>query len=97
MMTTAAASTGIGLTSPWNPTKLINNFDKQRPKWMNLPNQSSSSSRVTKMAASVDEKLKTFTLQKSEEAFNKAKELMPGGVNSPVRAFKSSMETAYCN
>lgn len=41
------------------------------------------------MAVSVDEKKKTFTLQKSEEAFNAAKELMPGGVNSPVRAFKS--------
>ncbi|KAL8167466.1 hypothetical protein V2J09_008965 [Rumex salicifolius] len=44
---------------------------------------------VVKMVASVDEKKKAFTLQKSEEAFNKAKELMPGGVNSPVRAFKS--------
>lgn len=41
------------------------------------------------MAVSIDEKKKTYTLQKSEEAFNKAKELMPGGVNSPVRAFKS--------
>lgn len=41
------------------------------------------------MTVSVDEKKKTFTLQKSEEAFTKAKELMPGGVNSPVRAFKS--------
>ena len=26
---------------------------------------------------------------KSKELFEKAKELMPGGVNSPVRAFKS--------
>ncbi|CAL9762486.1 unnamed protein product [Musa acuminata subsp. burmannicoides] len=32
---------------------------------------------------------KSYTLQKSEEIFNAAKELMPGGVNSPVRAFKS--------
>jgi glutamate-1-semialdehyde 2,1-aminomutase len=39
------------------------------------------------MTVSVEKK--TFTLQKSEEAFNAAKELMPGGVNSPVRAFKS--------
>ncbi|KAK6146561.1 hypothetical protein DH2020_020430 [Rehmannia glutinosa] len=37
----------------------------------------------------VEEKKKTYTLKKSEEAFNAAKELMPGGVNSPVRAFKS--------
>ncbi|XP_076912518.1 glutamate-1-semialdehyde 2,1-aminomutase, chloroplastic-like [Bidens hawaiensis] len=42
-----------------------------------------------KMTISVDEQKKTFTLKKSEEAFNAAKELMPGGVNSPVRAFKS--------
>jgi len=41
------------------------------------------------MAVSVDEQKKTFTLEKSEQAFNIAKELMPGGVNSPVRAFKS--------
>ncbi|XP_057479572.1 glutamate-1-semialdehyde 2,1-aminomutase, chloroplastic [Actinidia eriantha] len=41
------------------------------------------------MAVSVDEKTNTYTLKKSEEAFNAAKELMPGGVNSPVRAFKS--------
>ncbi|TYK06868.1 glutamate-1-semialdehyde 2,1-aminomutase 2 [Cucumis melo var. makuwa] len=41
-----------------------------------------------KMAVTLDEK-KNFTLKKSEEAFNAAKELMPGGVNSPVRAFKS--------
>ncbi|KAJ8752645.1 hypothetical protein K2173_005534 [Erythroxylum novogranatense] len=34
-------------------------------------------------------KKKSFTLQKSGEIFNAAKELMPGGVNSPVRAFKS--------
>ncbi|KAI5569533.1 hypothetical protein BDE02_12G083200 [Populus trichocarpa] len=31
----------------------------------------------------------SFTLKKSEEAFNAATEMMPGGVNSPVRAFKS--------
>ncbi|XP_062085928.1 glutamate-1-semialdehyde 2,1-aminomutase, chloroplastic-like [Humulus lupulus] len=40
------------------------------------------------MAVSLDEK-KNFTLKKSEEAFTAAKELMSGGVNSPVRAFKS--------
>ncbi|WP_413379331.1 glutamate-1-semialdehyde 2,1-aminomutase [Alkalihalobacillus sp. 1P02AB] len=34
--------------------------------------------------------------QKSEEAFAKAKPLMPGGVNSPVRAFKSvNMNPVY--
>ncbi|CAN1843106.1 Glutamate-1-semialdehyde 2,1-aminomutase 2, chloroplastic [Linum perenne] len=44
-----------------------------------------------RMAVSVEEekKQKNFTLKKSEEAFNAAKELMPGGVNSPVRAFRS--------
>ncbi|KAI4303954.1 hypothetical protein MLD38_039530 [Melastoma candidum] len=46
--------------------------------------------RVPRIAAvSLDEKPKTFTLEKSEQAFSVAKELMPGGVNSPVRAFKS--------
>ncbi|KAK8586521.1 hypothetical protein V6N13_010112 [Hibiscus sabdariffa] len=49
---------------------------------------SSQSSRV-KMTVSVEDKKKNYTLQKSEEAFNAAKNLMPGGVNSPVRAFKS--------
>lgn len=41
------------------------------------------------MTVSVEKEKKAFTLQKSEEAFNAAKDLMPGGVNSPVRAFKS--------
>ncbi|CAM8911357.1 unnamed protein product [Rhodiola kirilowii] len=44
---------------------------------------------VKMTAVSVDEKKKSFTLEKSEAAFKAAKELMPGGVNSPVRAFKS--------
>ncbi|GLU20762.1 hypothetical protein SLE2022_369440 [Rubroshorea leprosula] len=48
----------------------------------------SSSFRVN-MAVSVGDQKKTFSLEKSEEAFNVAKNLMPGGVNSPVRAFKS--------
>nr|XP_008374210.2 glutamate-1-semialdehyde 2,1-aminomutase 2, chloroplastic-like [Malus domestica] len=50
--------------------------------------QSSRRFCTVKMAVSLDEK-KSFTLEKSEQAFNVAKELMPGGVNSPVRAFKS--------
>ncbi|CAJ2642610.1 unnamed protein product [Trifolium pratense] len=48
-------------------------------------------SRSVTMAVSTDQKPKTdkLILRKSEEAFAAAKELMPGGVNSPVRAFKS--------
>lgn len=42
---------------------------------------------MVRNAISVEKK--AFTLEKSEEIFNAAKELMPGGVNSPVRAFKS--------
>ncbi|XBH99816.1 hypothetical protein VPH35_129052 [Triticum aestivum] len=42
---------------------------------------------VVRAAVSIGEK--AYTVQKSEEIFNAAKELMPGGVNSPVRAFKS--------
>ncbi|CAH1419083.1 unnamed protein product [Lactuca virosa] len=75
---------GIGLS--W-PSKLTD-----RPKLTSTVSRSSSSRcclSSVKMTVSVDEKKKTFTLKKSEEAFNAAKELMPGGVNSPVRAFKS--------
>ncbi|XP_015073176.1 glutamate-1-semialdehyde 2,1-aminomutase, chloroplastic [Solanum pennellii] len=83
-----AAVNGVGLSWPSKLTKT------QTPKWGFSPshrrcNPSSSSSATIRMTASVDEKKKTFTLEKSEEAFSKAKELMPGGVNSPVRAFKS--------
>ncbi|KAK2965716.1 hypothetical protein RJ640_022243, partial [Escallonia rubra] len=116
---------GLGLS--W-PSKLIH-----RPNFTaSSPSRSSSgcSSRcAVKMTVTVDEKKTTFTLKKSEKAFNAAKaliphlpslilfcgeldpsiyvrkvedpgpcrlysrllfmELMPGGVNSPVRAFKS--------
>lgn len=41
---------------------------------------------VRMMAVSVEKK---YVTKKSEEVFTAAKELMPGGVNSPVRAFKS--------
>lgn len=46
-----------------------------------------ASNFTVKSALSVEEK--GLCLQKSEEIFQAAKELMPGGVNSPVRAFKS--------
>ncbi|KAL7174212.1 hypothetical protein ACSBR2_033466 [Camellia fascicularis] len=79
----AAGAAGLGLS--W-PSKLA-----QRPNSIPPPSSSSrsSGSGSIKMAVSVDEQKKTFTLKKSEQAFNIAKELMPGGVNSPVRAFKS--------
>lgn len=53
-----------------------------QPRWMGMASPPSTSSNTTnangrfrvKMAAtSVDEKQKAYTLQKSEEAFNKAK------------------------
>ncbi|XP_062180040.1 glutamate-1-semialdehyde 2,1-aminomutase, chloroplastic-like isoform X1 [Phragmites australis] len=44
---------------------------------------------VVRAAVSVERGEKAYTVRKSEEIFNAAKELMPGGVNSPVRAFKS--------
>ncbi|KAI8544037.1 hypothetical protein RHMOL_Rhmol08G0263800 [Rhododendron molle] len=59
------------------------------PSWPSIPRSRSSCCCAVKMALSLDEKRKTYTLTKSQEAFNAAKELMPGGVNSPVRAFKS--------
>ncbi|KAL3651056.1 hypothetical protein CASFOL_007459 [Castilleja foliolosa] len=72
----AAAITGVGVTCP---SKLSQAAVGRRQK------RCSSVIRMTL----VEEKKKTYTLKKSEEAFNAAKELMPGGVNSPVRAFKS--------
>ncbi|KAK3404411.1 glutamate-1-semialdehyde 2,1-aminomutase, chloroplastic [Eucalyptus grandis] len=59
-----------------------------RPSSSKLPRPPSSRACV-RMAVSLDQEKKAYTLQKSEEAFSAAKELMPGGVNSPVRAFKS--------
>lgn len=50
------------------------------------PSWTRCSAFEVRMAISVEKK---FVTQKSEEVFNAAKELMPGGVNSPVRAFKS--------
>lgn len=78
-----AGVAGVGIT--W-PSKLYSH--KPLSSKSKLISRSNSP-LVVKMTVSVDEKKKTFTLQKSEEAFTKAKELMPGGVNSPVRAFKS--------
>ncbi|GFP92552.1 glutamate-1-semialdehyde 2 1-aminomutase chloroplastic [Phtheirospermum japonicum] len=72
----AAAITGVGVTCP---SKLSQTAVGRRQK------RCSSIIRMTL----VEEKKKTYSLKKSEEAFNAAKELMPGGVNSPVRAFKS--------
>jgi len=48
----------------------------------------SGGGKVVRMAAVSVEK-KKYTTQKSQEIFTAAKELMPGGVNSPVRAFNS--------
>ncbi|GMH23457.1 hypothetical protein Nepgr_025300 [Nepenthes gracilis] len=78
-----AISGGVGIK--WTPNLL-----QQRRSSLVTSRFSRRCSKafVVKMAVSLDEK-KTYTLQKSEEAFNEAKELMPGGVNSPVRAFKS--------
>ncbi|PQM43176.1 glutamate-1-semialdehyde 2 1-aminomutase chloroplastic-like [Prunus yedoensis var. nudiflora] len=68
-------------------------LSRSTPKLSQRPSsrfsQSSRRFCTVKMAVSLDEKKKSFTLEKSEQAFKAAKELMPGGVNSPVRAFKS--------
>ncbi|XP_042441935.1 glutamate-1-semialdehyde 2,1-aminomutase, chloroplastic isoform X1 [Zingiber officinale] len=58
-----------------------------------LPSSVKPSRAATRLAFTVRNTIsvekKNYTLQKSEEIFNAAKKLMPGGVNSPVRAFKS--------
>lgn len=79
----AAAVSGVGMT--WGASKLCS----LKPSSPSTAKSRGPPRSLVKMAVSVDDKKKTYTLQKSEEAFNKAKELMPGGVNSPVRAFKS--------
>lgn len=73
----AAAITGVGLSCPSKLSQPAVNR-RHRPRCAPLI-------RMTL----VGEKKKSYSLKKSEEAFNAAKELMPGGVNSPVRAFKS--------
>ncbi|CAM9884775.1 unnamed protein product, partial [Hapterophycus canaliculatus] len=46
-----------------------------------------ASSRTPTMVSATPSK--TFVTTKSEETFEEAKGIMPGGVSSPVRAFKS--------
>ncbi|EEC83939.1 hypothetical protein OsI_30021 [Oryza sativa Indica Group] len=53
------------------------------------PSRARAPRSVVRAAISVEKGEKAYTVEKSEEIFNAAKELMPGGVNSPVRAFKS--------
>ncbi|GMY19228.1 glutamate-1-semialdehyde 2,1-aminomutase 2, chloroplastic-like [Fagus crenata] len=82
-MAGAVAGVGVGLGLSCSTTTTTK-----------LSQRRSSSSKTTsrccvKMAVSLDEKKKNYTLQKSEEAFAAAKDLMPGGVNFPVCAFKS--------
>ncbi|XP_078433729.1 glutamate-1-semialdehyde 2,1-aminomutase, chloroplastic-like [Wolffia australiana] len=74
-----AATSGVGLS--WRSSV------SDRPASKSARRVSGHSSSLVKMAISVEKK--PFTLEKSEETFNAAKNLMPGGVNSPVRAFKS--------
>ncbi|GMI66215.1 glutamate-1-semialdehyde-2,1-aminomutase [Hibiscus trionum] len=52
------------------------------------PSPSRSSYFRIRMSLSADDKQTSYTLRKSQEAFNAAMNLMPEGVNSPVRAFK---------
>ncbi|XP_074571910.1 glutamate-1-semialdehyde 2,1-aminomutase, chloroplastic-like [Curcuma longa] len=57
-----------------------------------LPRPAKPSRAATRLAFTIRNAVsveKNYALQKSEEIFSAAKELMPGGVNSPVRAFKS--------
>ncbi|KAL6566242.1 hypothetical protein OROGR_001857 [Orobanche gracilis] len=74
----AAAITGVGVSCP---SKLSQTAVGRRKNWC--------ASVIRMTLVEEKKKKKTYTLKKSEEAFNAAKELMPGGVNSPVRAFKS--------
>lgn len=81
-------------SSPATST-LACNWAGLRPREASACRASTSSSKrqaappsrfEVRMAVSVEKK---FVTEKSEEIFTAAKELMPGGVSSPVRAFKS--------
>ncbi|KAJ9163928.1 hypothetical protein P3X46_023550 [Hevea brasiliensis] len=80
-MAATITGVGIGLGLSCSSTGNLSQRKRGNPSWR-------SSCCSVKMALSVEE-MKNYTIKKSEEAFNVAKELMPGGVNSPVRAFKS--------
>ncbi|GAB4860383.1 hypothetical protein Ancab_035541 [Ancistrocladus abbreviatus] len=79
----AAITGGVGITCP------SKQLSHRTSSFNSRVSPRCRKSFAIKMAVSLDDKKKAYTLHKSEEAFNKAKELMPGGVNSPVRAFKS--------
>ncbi|XP_002987738.2 uncharacterized protein LOC9630765 [Selaginella moellendorffii] len=70
------AAAMAGLSVEWRPSP------NSRPR----PRGSACRASGSQMAVSVEKK---FVTRKSEEIFKEAKDLMPGGVNSPVRAFKS--------
>ncbi|GLT69256.1 hypothetical protein SLA2020_414190 [Shorea laevis] len=91
-MAGALAGVGVSLGLSCSTTKI-----SQRRSSSSSSSQSTARRCCVRMAISLDEKKKNFTLQKSEEAFNAAKDLMPGGVNSPVRAFKSVGGHTYYN
>ncbi|KAL8520628.1 hypothetical protein ACS0TY_011246 [Phlomoides rotata] len=74
----AAAITGVGVSCPSKLAQPAVNH-RHRPRY----------APVIRMTLVEEKKKKSYSIKKSEEAFNAAKELMPGGVNSPVRAFKS--------
>ncbi|XP_008777070.1 glutamate-1-semialdehyde 2,1-aminomutase, chloroplastic [Phoenix dactylifera] len=75
----AGVACAVGL--PWSSNLSLFSLSKPSRSARHVP------SVVVRNAVSVEKK--SYTLQKSEEIFNAAKELMPGGVNSPVRAFNS--------
>eukprot|EP00252_Welwitschia_mirabilis_P016925 TRINITY_DN37684_c0_g1_i1.p1 TRINITY_DN37684_c0_g1~~TRINITY_DN37684_c0_g1_i1.p1 ORF type:complete len:487 (-),score=119.87 TRINITY_DN37684_c0_g1_i1:360-1820(-) len=83
--TTLASSSSAFLQKDWKsiPRIPLNSKNVSGPF---VRQRSLQGSRVVRMAVSVEKK---FTTDKSQEIFREAKELMPGGVNSPVRAFNS--------
>ncbi|CAN0923852.1 Glutamate-1-semialdehyde 2,1-aminomutase, chloroplastic [Linum grandiflorum] len=76
----AATHSGIGIS-------MRQSSSSSTQKLTHHPQRTNWRSSSVKMAAS--QLPNSFSLKKSEEAFNAAKDLMPGGVNSPVRAFRS--------
>ncbi|ERN06267.1 glutamate-1-semialdehyde 2,1-aminomutase, chloroplastic [Amborella trichopoda] len=89
-MASLSGFTGSSISSEWAGLSWKQFIPIQKPTISVSKNsskaRSNASSSSVKMAISVEKRL---ILQKSEEVFNAAKDLMPGGVNSPVRAFKS--------
>lgn len=82
MFTLSTSSSNVLTT-----TQFVNTDNK---KMMNPATKTSSSSSARRRSSFVVKtRAQAFNTKNSEKIFKEAQDLLPGGVNSPVRAFKS--------